>query len=339
MARTLDLTAPPAAGLIDLSRPASFRGKLPDFFVVGHPKCGTTALHQMLNAHPEIYMPADKEPWFFAEELHEFTPPRPQGTPRSLSEYAEWFADARPDQTVGEATAYYLWSRSAAANIARVNGDARIVAILREPAAFLRSLHLQLVEVYTEVESDLGRAMELEDERREGRSLPRYTYFPRMLLYSEFVRYTEQLQRLHAAFPAEQLKVLIYDDFRADNDSTLREVHRFLGVGDSAPIETLEVNPTVRPRSQALNELVHAVSVGRGPFSRGVKAAIKAVTPAEPRRRAVQALKQRAVFVAPQAPDEAVMRSLRLRYRDEVVATSELLGRDLVELWGYDRLD
>jgi hypothetical protein len=324
---------------IDLTRPDSFTGTIPDFFVVGHPKCGTTALHQMLKVHPQIHLPDRKEPWFFAEELHERTPPRPQGTPRTLTEYAAWFADAAPGQVVGDATAFYLWSTTAAANIAQVNPHARIVAILREPASFLHSLHLQQLETYVEVEPDLGKAMELEDARREGRSLPRYTYFPKMLLYSDFVRYVEQLQRMHAAFAAEQVKVIVYDDFRADNAATVREVRRFLGVEESGPVVTLEANPTVRPRSQRLNELVHAVGVGRGPLSRGVKETIKAVTPAAPRRRAMQTLKRQAVFVPARPPDQAVMHRLRVRYKDQVVAASEYLGRDLVKLWGYDDLD
>jgi Sulfotransferase family len=326
-------------GSIDLTRPKSFSGALPDFFVVGHPKSGTTALHQMLKVHPQIHLPDRKEPWFLAEELHERTPPRPEGTPRTLSEYAEWFSGAREGQRVGDATAFYLWSRSAAANIAEVNSDARIVAILREPASFLHSLHLQQLETYVEVEADLGRAMELESERREGRSLPRHTYFPKMLLYSDFIHYVEQLERFHAVLPAEQIKVVIYDDFRADNEATVREVHRFLGVEELGPVVALEANPTVRPRSQRLNELVHAVGVGRGPASRAVKETIKALTPDAARRRAFHALKRRAVFAPARPPDEAVMRQLRVRYRDEVVATSEYLGRDLVELWGYDRLD
>jgi hypothetical protein len=339
MARPLGPTSEQTTRPIDLTRPPSFAGTIPDFFVVGHPKCGTTALHQMLKLQPEIFVPDSKEPWFFAEELHMRTPPRPEGTPRTLSEYADWFAAARPGQRVGDATAYYLWSRTAATNIAAVNPAARIVAILREPASFLRSLHLQLLEVYTEVEPDFSRAMELEGKRREGSSVPRYTYFPQMLLYSEFVRYAEQLQRFYAVFPAEQVKVLIYDDFRADNDGTLRDVCRFLGVDDYRPGVTVEANPTVRPRSQRVNELVHAVSVGRGPVSHAVKGAIKAVTPEQARKRALRALKRRAVFAPPREPDPAVMRRLRLRYRDEVVAAGEFLGRDLVTLWGYDRLD
>jgi hypothetical protein len=339
MARAPGPTAEQTTRPIDLARPPSFAGTIPDFFVVGHPKCGTTALHQMLKLQPEIFVPDSKEPWFFAEELHWRTPPRPEGTPRTLPEYAEWFAAAEPGQRVGDATAYYLWSRTAASNIATVNPAARIVAILREPASFLRSLHLQLLEVYTEVEPDFERAIELEGKRREGRSVPRYTYFPQMLLYSEFLRYAEQLQRFYAVLPADQVKVLIYDDFRADNDGTLREVCDFLGVEDCLPGVTVEANPTVRPRSQRVDELVHALSVGRGPVSHAVKGAIKAVTPQQARKRALRTLKRRAVFAPPREPDPAVMRRLRIRYRDEVVAAGELLGRDLVSLWGYDRLD
>src|SRR6476469_4658818 len=99
--------------------------RIPDFFIVGHGKSGTTALYEMLVRHPQIYMPAGKEPWFFASELHERTPPRPEGTPRTLAEYEALFSAARPDQRVGEASAQYLWSRTAAAAIADVQPEAR----------------------------------------------------------------------------------------------------------------------------------------------------------------------------------------------------------------------
>ncbi|HEV2974347.1 MAG TPA: sulfotransferase [Solirubrobacteraceae bacterium] len=327
------------ASPIDLTPPQPLVGAIPDFFIVGHLKCGTTALYELLRPHPEIFMPERKEPWFFGEELHESVPPRPGGTPRTLGEYAEWFVGAVPGQVVGEASAQYLWTRTAATNIAHVNPDARIIAILREPASFLHSLHLQLLEQHTEVEPDFAKAIALEPRRREGKSIPRYTYWPQMLLYSDFIRYVEQLERFYAVFPAEQVKVLIYDDFRSDNERTVRDVRRFLGVEESGPVMSVQANPTVRLRSQALNEAVHAIGVGRGPVSHAVKGAIKAVTPAGPRRRALYAFKRQVVFAAPRPPDQRVLRELRLRYREEVIATSDYLDRDLVELWGYDRLD
>ncbi|TML00109.1 MAG: sulfotransferase [Actinobacteria bacterium] len=310
--------------------------RLPDFFIVGHGKSGTTALYEMLTQHPQLHLPY-KEPWFFAAELHERTPPRPEGTPHTLEEYASLFAGASPEQRVGEASALYLWSHTAAKRIAALRPDARIVAILREPASFLYSLHLQLVETYIETESNFAKALALEDERRLGRQIPQYTYWPQLLLYSEHVRYVEQLRRYHAAFSPEQVLVLIYDDFRRDNEATVRRVLRFLEVDASLPIEGVEANPTVRVRSQRLHELMHAVSVGRGPLSLGVKAAIKAVTPQKLRRGPLRRVKERLVFNAPSPPDASVMNEVRHRFAGEVRALSEYIGRDLVTLWGYDR--
>jgi Sulfotransferase family len=310
-------------------------GPLPDFFIAGQPKSGTTALYEMLRVHPQIFMADSKEPWYFATELLERTPPRPGGTPQSLSEYAALFARAQPGQRVGEASALYLWSRTAAPRIAEVCPDARIVVILREPASLLRSLHLQFVQTHIETESDFAKALALEPARREGRELPTHTYWPKTLLYSDHVRYVEQLSRFAAVFPREQMHVAIYDDFRADNEGTVRSVLRFLDVDDTVPVRVAEANPTVSPRSQRLNEVVHAVTVGAGPASLKVKGAVKAVLPRRVRRGALEAVQRHVVFRESPRPDERVTLEVRERFRDEVHALSEYLGRDLLKLWGY----
>jgi hypothetical protein len=317
---------------------AAAKGRIPDFFIVGHAKSGTTALYSMLRRHPQIFMPDGKEPWFFADELHERTPPRPEGTPKTLQQYMAWFGGAGAEQRVGEASPLYLWSHTAAKRIAEVRPDARIIAILREPASFLRSLHLQFVQTYIETENDFAKAIALEPARREGREIPRYTYWPQTLLYSEHVRYVEQLRRYHAVFSPEQILVLTYDDFREDNEATVRQVLRFLEVDAGAPIEPLHANPTVRARSQRMHELLHAVSVGRGPLSLTVKAAIKTLVPQRLRRGAVGAIRNRLLYTEPPPADELVMLELRRRFKPEVVALSDFLGRDLVRLWGYDSI-
>ncbi len=326
-------SAPPPTG------PVLAPGRVPDFFIVGQPKSGTTALSDMLRGHPGIYMPASKEAWFFATELLERTPPRREGTPQTLQEYLAWFADATPEQLMGEVSPLYLWSRTAAPRIAEVAPEAKIIAILREPATLLRSLHLQFVETYIETESDFAKAISLEPARREGRHIPRHSYWPRTLLYSEHVRYVEQLRRYQAMFAPQQLLVLIYDDFRADNESTVRRVLRFLEVDDMAPVEVLEANQSVAVRSQRLHELVHAVMVGRGPVTRGVKATIKVLTPTAMRRGALHATERNVVYRQPTAPDEAFMLALRRRFKGEVQALSDHLDRDLITLWGYDDIE
>jgi Sulfotransferase domain len=314
--------------------------RVPDFFIVGHPKCGTTALYEMLRRHPQIFMPELKEPWFFSNDMEpRFQPPRAGPTPKTLDEYVSLFVDAKPDQRAGEASSPYLLSRDAAANIAQVNPDARIIAILREPASFIRSLHQQLLLTHVESKKDLGTAIALEDARRSGKKIPRRSHRPQLLLYSDHIRYVEQLRRYHAVFPREQVLVLIYDDFRADNDATVRQVRRFLGVDDAPPVEVMDANPTVRGiRSQQIDELLNAVSVGRGPVSRSVKAAVKMVTPGRARMRAIEVTQRHVINGKPPTPDEDVLVELRRRAKGEVEALSEYLERDFVGLWGYDRV-
>ena len=315
----------------------SEQARPPDFFIVGHPKSGTTALYEMLRAHPQIYMPELKEPVFFAGELpreaHRYR------APATLEEYLALFAPATPQQRVGEASASYLWSRTAAGRIAELQPDARIVAILREPASFLRSLHLQCLQSRYETERDLRTAIALEEERRRGRRVPRGSRWPQVLLYSEHVRYVEQLRRYHALFGRERVLVLIYDDFRRDNEGTVRRVLRFLDVDDARTVRAQEANPTVSVRSARLDDLLHAVSVGEGALARAVKGPIKALTPRALRRRALRATRRKVLFADAPAPDEELMRELRRRFKPEVAATSEYLGIDLAALWGYDGVD
>ena len=172
--------------------------------------------------------------------------------PKNLEEYLALFNPATARQLTGEASAWYLWSRTAADEIADLSPAARIIAIVREPADFLRSLHLQLVQDHVEPENDLRRVITLESGRRQGQS-PKTPAAPRDwpqvlpavdgLIYADYVRYVEQLRRFDRRFPAENLLVLVYDDFRRDNEGTIRRVLEFLGLGDGAALDVPEETP------------------------------------------------------------------------------------------------
>jgi hypothetical protein len=312
-------------------------GRIPDFFVVGHGKSGTTALYEMFARHPQIFV-GIKEPRFFATEMHTRDIPRPEGNPRTLAEYEAWFRGADPQQLVGDVSPWYLWSQDAPRLIAEAQPQARIIAILREPASFLRSLHLQWTQAYVESETDFAKAMALEDERREGREIPANTYWPKALLYSDFVHYVEQLRRYERLFAPEQMLVLIYDDFRSDNAATLRQVLRFLQVDETIPIAAPpSSNPSKQVRAPRANELLRVLSIADGPVSSRVKGALKALTPMRARQRTLQMARKRVVLGEPQPPDEEFMAELRRRFQPEVVALSEHLKRDLLALWGYER--
>ena len=148
-----------------------------------------------------------------------------------------------------------------------------------------------------------------------------------------------RLRRRHQEINAADDETLECLLVRSDNEATLREVLRFLDVDENVPLELVEANPTVRIRSQRAYELLRSLYLGRGPIPRAAKAAIKALTPTRLRRSANAAIERRVLYGDPRPPDEALMLELRRRFKPEVVAISEYLGRDLVGRWGYDRVD
>jgi hypothetical protein len=323
----------------------SVQRRFPDFFIVGHAKCGTTALYEMLRRHPQIYMPSVKEPMFFARNPN---PPAGAGAEQALQrtgrrtetleDYLSLFTAARADQRVGEASTFYLWSERAPGRIAAAQPGARIIAIFREPASFLRSLHMQAVQNHAETEKHLRKAIALEAERREGRRIPRGAHWPQALLYTERVRYVEQLRRYHDAFGREQVLPLIYDDFKSDNEGTVARVLRFLGVDDRVSLQSTEANPTIAVRSIRLEGMVRSVQSGTGPVARAARATVKLLTPGRLRSDVLHPVRRRLTYGEPGPADEEFMLELRRRFRGEVLALGQYLDRDLLTLWGYEHL-
>jgi Sulfotransferase family len=331
-ARDVERTTPAADGV---------RARVPDFFIIGHEKCGTTALFQILRRHPQIFMPELKEPRFFAVDQRRPGNHPGNTLPRTLDEYLSLFTPARLGQLAGEASPQYIRSAQAARLIADVQPDARIIAVLREPTSFIRTFHLNCVRSLVESERDLRKALALEDARREGRKFPRKSRAPDRLFYRDHVRYVDQLRRYEEQFGRERMHVLIYDDFRSDNDTAIRGILRFLGLDDSVALEGWEARRVRKAvRMRRLHRMALALQrARRRPVTAGRMArAVEAATPAALRSSAVDNLLRRMIFAVPQPPDERFTLELRRRFKPEVEALSAYLERDLVREWGYQDL-
>lgn len=193
------------------------RVRRPNFFLVGAPKCGTTAMHAYLAGHPDIFM-AVKEPHFFGDEWK-----------LSESSYRNLFRGARSQRIVGEASVHYLASPTAPAQIKAFAPDAKILVMLRDPTEVIERLHEELVFQGLEPITDLRAALAAEPARRAatppGQTSP--------LLYREQVAFDEQIARYVAAFGPDRVHVVDYESFRADNLGELRNVLAFLAVDPS----------------------------------------------------------------------------------------------------------
>src|SRR5258707_13684160 len=116
--------------------------KKPNFFLIGAPKCGTTALWSYLRTHPRIFLSPMKESHYFSDDLS-----AKYRTCFDENTYLErYFSDAGSQHTiVGEASVWYLYSKTAIENIKAFNADAKSAIMLRKPADMLYALHSQLL--------------------------------------------------------------------------------------------------------------------------------------------------------------------------------------------------
>jgi hypothetical protein len=221
--------------------------KLPNFFIVGAPKAGTTSLYAYLDQHPQIYMSPLKEPHYFADEFRpenfndeacaraareqpalqayldgDMREKRFGGFVSTWGDYLKLFRNTAGEIAIGEATACYLWSKTAARNIAARIPHAKIIINLRNPVDRAFSQYLHMV-------TD-GAVRGSFREQIDAGLLCRSKRFSPEWPLLEFGRYHEQLVRYLQVFPRSQIHISLYEDLELVPGSLMSELCAFLGV-------------------------------------------------------------------------------------------------------------
>ncbi len=302
---------------------------LPDFFLLGAPKAGTTALHAALAQHPQLYLSAVKEPKFY---LCDGGPPRRSGQrgPGDAHSAQEWvwrrgeyealFDVAPPGTLKGESTPFYLYDRLAQRRIHADVPKAKLLVVLRDPIDRAYSNWMHLWSDGLEPIGDFAEAWAAEDERVAAGWAP-FWHYRRLGLYGE------QLRDLIELFGREQVHVLRYRDLVETPDEALNKVSAFLGV------EPGHVEQPARENSRAY------VSPGRrtAVLSRVVRAGAAAGAYAPPQvwRRACEPLLRLLQRGGARRPvlDQAVRMRLVEAYREDNALLNELVGGQSFADW------
>ena len=213
------------------------QGRLPNFFIIGAPKAGTTTLSEYLSAHPDAYVPPQKELYFFLGRWG-----------NGVDWYREQYRRAGAASALGDATPTYMYSDEALARMRETVPDARLVAILRDPVGRAYSDYWYLRQ--------LGEKRSFQDairqEMRDGK-----TELRRVVGYVEAGRYLPHLVRVTEHFPRESLLVLLMDDLQRDPASTHATLCTHLGLDASrGPGGVERANSAYRLRWPALRRLV-----------------------------------------------------------------------------------
>ncbi|KUH33789.1 hypothetical protein APY94_04510 [Thermococcus celericrescens] len=315
---------------------------LPNFFIVGEPRSGTTSLYHYLRQHPEIFMSEIKEPNYFCTDLHretlEFFKNERELLVRfpyhDYLRYISLFQNATGYKVIGEASVIYLYSRVAAKNIYEFNPESKILAVFREPVNFLYSLHHVFLRELHENIKDFKKALEIEPFRKQGKYIPKYVLFPSMLYYSEWPKYAEQLSRYYKYFDESQIKVVIFDDLKSNPERVYHEILQFLNVNNSNFRPNFEIhNPNSTYRTTLLRKVLFEVS----------KTRIRDIMPHKFRKFVwneiivpLNKLNTKPVSRKP-LPEEFRLKLMK-RFKPEVKKLSDLIGRDLETQWGYENV-
>jgi hypothetical protein len=303
---------------------------MPNFFIIGAQKAGTTSLYHYLKQHPQVYMSPRKEPIFFNHELNadgevvseKFGGPgAPPPKFANIREYQTLFRGVSSEKAIGEASVLYIYAPGTAQRIKRYVPEARLIALLRNPADRAYSAFLHAVRIGREPLTDFAQALQEEEDRIRHNWHYVFHYRTRGLYYS-------QLERYYELFGREKVGVWLYEDLRDDPVGVVQSVFRFLGVDDTfAPDTSSKHNPARIPKSEAARLMIKVMNTTLPVVSK--------VFPSAPKLRQrvnSRILRQRVnsrILTESPPIDPEIRRELIDSYREDILKLQELIGRDL----------
>ncbi len=247
--------------------------KIPDFFIAGAPRCGTTTLYHAIQAYPDVYMSPVKEPHYFAmadirkdlfrsrikKDLSEtefnnwlHNAERPymhRWYVEDWSLYTRLFERAESGALTGEASTSYLWAPNAATRIHERSPNAKFVVCLRHPAERAYSHYLM------ERRMGLTRKPFHEHLAEDLRTTQRW--WGATPLYVDLGLYFRQVKRLIETFGSEQIFFCLIDDLKDRMQETLEQIANFLGMpGTAVPLSGERRNTALRHRNMLTEQIV-----------------------------------------------------------------------------------
>jgi glycosyltransferase involved in cell wall biosynthesis len=295
--------------------------RMPNLFVLGAPKAGTTFVHHALSRAPDVFMSSVKEPGYF-------TSSRDQR--RGLEYYLNaYFSGAEGHSYRGESTPWYLYSEPALERIAALpsRSELKLLVLIRRPSARALSMYRDQVRIQREHRS-FGEAVDAELELLCAGELgpdvrQRYVWCG---------RYSEHIRRWQEAFGENSLHVLLFEEMALEPAKVWAELASFLGC-DLGPsrfeeVEQAERNPAGSLRWPRLDRLIRSLE---GRDNRIIETAKQMLPPGLHRRvlQRVVRYNRRPGGSSLDERDPQVLERLDAHFQGEREALEALLGRSL----------
>ncbi|MCB0736070.1 MAG: sulfotransferase [Bacteroidetes bacterium] len=310
----------------------------PNFFVIGVAKAGTTSLYRYLRQHPDVYVSPIKEPNHYSlPDINEsLLDPRykrdiqinlqhyiRRGMNESVhiahvadaTHYAQLFSKVTEEKAIGDFSNSYFGSKTALHSIAKNHPSAKIIVVLRNPLTRAWSHYLM--------------------NRREGKA-PNTNFLEEVLSdnakphkgwginhqYLSQGLYSKGIELAMQYFDNNNLKVVLYEEFKANPNSTLCDICNYLSVNTHFKFNTRkQANSARMPRNNAINQLL---------VNSGILSTLKRVTPREFRAVGTKVLYSSSTMPNMREDEKSFLRDY---YRKDVESLSNILSLNLNKYW------
>ena len=194
----------------------SAQNRLPNFFILGAGRCGTTSLAQHLRGHDQIFIPEIKEPSFFASSFQWVSDP---------GKYIDLYRDGHEALARGDASHVYLEDPKSPEILEAFFPDAKFVLMFRNPADRAVALYAMMLEHGYEVHRTFEKALAAEDRRFESskfrktcpQSFWNFMYYRSGLFGEQVARYLER-------WPRDRFYATTLYDYLAEPDVVVGEI-------------------------------------------------------------------------------------------------------------------
>jgi hypothetical protein len=288
----------------------------PNFFIVGAPKCGTTAMNDYLNQHPDIFM-ATKELHYFGSDLK-------VKVKLSEEEYLKYFSDAGQRRVIGEASVWYLFSKTAAEEIKKFAPRSKILIMLRNPVDVVYSLHGQHLYDGNEDIQDFETALSFDEDRKKGIHLPNSVDYFQLPPYVDSVLFSSQVKRYLDVFGKGNVYIVLYEDLKVNAEKTFLEILEFLGVDKKSLINYGVINPGKQIKWFYLHRIIK-----RPPLK--LKTVVRFLIPARAIRHFIMSSFFKWNIKQEKRADmsKALRGRLKIFFEEDIRLLSKLIDRDL----------
>jgi hypothetical protein len=247
---------------------------LPNFFLVGAAKAGTTSLARYLSQHPDIFIPELKEPKYFSIQDKYFPHRGPLDElvdaqiVRDLDSYVRLYSSAAHVKARGDASIDYLFYEKVPARIHALIPDAKILIVLRNPVDRAFSSYVHMVR-------DGRENLSFEDAiaaeaRRRGDN---WEFFWQ---YVELGMYFQQVKRYLDIFGKEQVMILLYDQLVNDPAVFCRTIFSFLDVDTACQVDVSQKhNVSGIPTNRIMYNLFNRKNILKSLFRNFIPAPIR----------------------------------------------------------------